>query len=171
MGWLHPYIAYTCPSHLVFLWIVFFGELLVVFLFSCSLVLFHSFLFIFSHLILDYTMSAKKQVEALLSEAAGSTAASTRAKLTAAIQEIQTMLSATKSSVYDLCVNIERAKSRVEVKRAFKEFNDVMRILLEAAPTDRHDTLVRDYLWSLKLSKRLRKTLLSTSPVTVALLQ
>ena len=110
-------------------------------------------------------------MEALLSEAVGSTAATAKANLTAAVQEIQTILSATKSSVYDLCVNMERAKYMVEVKQAFKELNAVVRILLEAAPTDQHDTLVRDSLWSLKLSKRLRETLLSTSPVTVALLQ
>ena len=36
---------------------------------------------------------------------------------------------------------------------------------------DQHDTLVRDVLCSLDLSKRLRETLLSTSPVAVALLQ
>ena len=116
-------------------------------------------------------MSAKKEAEALLSEAVGSTAASVKANLTEAIQEIQTMLSATKSSVYDLCVNIERAKNRVDVKRAFREFNAVMRILLEAATADQHDTLVRDSLCSLKLSKRWRETLLSTSPVSLALLQ
>ena len=56
-------------------------------------------------------MSAKKQVEALLSEAGGSTAASAKANLTAAVQEIQTMLAATKCSVYDLCINIEKAKN------------------------------------------------------------
>ena len=81
------------------------------------------------------------------------------------------MLAATKSSVYDLCINIEKAKSRVELKQAFKEFNAVMRILLEAAPTDRHHTLVRDSLCSLKLSKRLRGTLLFTTTVCLALLQ
>ena len=116
-------------------------------------------------------MSAKKQVEALLSEAGGSTAASAKANLTAAVQEIQTMLAATKCSVYDLCINIEKAKNRVELKQAFKEFNAVMRIFLEAAPTDRHPTIARNALCSFKLSKRLRETLLSASPVAVALVQ
>ena len=36
---------------------------------------------------------------------------------------------------------------------------------------DQHDTYVRDSLCSFRLSKSLRETLLSTSPVTVALLQ
>ena len=57
------------------------------------------------------------------------------------------------------------------MKQAFKEFNAVVRILLEAAPGEQHDNLVRNSLCSLKLSKRLKETLLSTTPVAVALLQ
>ena len=78
-------------------------------------------------------MSAKKQVEALLSEVGGSTAATAKANLAAATQEVQTMLRATKSSLYKLCVNMEKARNRAEVLQAFKEFNAVVRIWLEAA--------------------------------------
>ena len=116
-------------------------------------------------------MSAKKQVEALLSEAGGTTAATVKASLAAASQEIHTMLEATKSSFNKLCINMEKARNKAEVLQAFKEFNAVVRILLEAAPGDQHDHLVRDVLCSFDLSKRLRKSLLSTSPVPVALLQ
>ena len=44
------------------------------------------------------------------------------------------MLRATKSSLNNLCVNREKARNRAEVLQAFKEFNAVVRILLEAAP-------------------------------------
>ena len=102
-------------------------------------------------------MSTEEQVDALLSEAEGNTAAKAAASLNAAIREVRTILSTSKSSLFDLCVNMEKAKSRAEVKAAFKEFNAVVRILLESAPGDQFTTLVRDALCSFKLSDRLRE--------------
>ena len=61
----------------------------------------------------------KEQVDILLSEAGGSTTARVEASLTAAKLEIQKMLSATKNSLYKLCVNMEKAKDKAEVKAAF----------------------------------------------------
>ena len=101
-------------------------------------------------------MSVKEQVGAHLSKAGASTAAVAKANLTAAKQEIKTMLSTAKSSVCELCVSMEREKNRTEVKQAFKEFNAVVTILLEAALVEHHDTLMRDSLCFFKLSKRLR---------------
>ena len=114
-------------------------------------------------------MSIEAQVENLLSGAGASSTTKAVASLKAAKQEIGKMLSTTKSSMYDLCVNIEKAKDRAEVKAAFTEFNMVVRILLEAAPGDEHDALVRESLCSFKLSARLKEALLSASSVSVAL--
>ena len=116
-------------------------------------------------------MSIEAQVGDLLSSAGGSSTTKVVAALEAAKQEIGRMLNATKSSMYDLCVNIEKAKNRAEVKAAFTEFNMVVRILLEAAPGDEHNTLVRESLCSFKLSARLEEALLSVSSVSVALLK
>ena len=54
-------------------------------------------------------MSIEAQVERLLSGAGGSSTAKAVAALEAAKQEIGRMLEATESSMYDLCVNIEKA--------------------------------------------------------------
>ena len=116
-------------------------------------------------------MSTEEQVGVLLSEAEGNTTARAVASLTSAAQEVRTILGTSKSSFSDLCANMEKAKSRAEVKAAFKEFNAVVSILLEAAPGDQFTALVKDSLCSFKLSDRLREALLSTSPVSVALIQ
>ena len=47
---------------------------------------------------------------------------------------VERMLSATSSSVFDLCTNIERAKSKDEVKAAFTQFNVLVRMFLEQHP-------------------------------------
>ena len=116
-------------------------------------------------------MSIEAQVEQLLSGAGGNSTTKAVAALEAAKQEIGRILDATKSSMYDLCVNIEKAKNRAEVKAALTAFNMVIRILLEAAPGDEHNTLVKDSLSSFRLSSRLEETLLTVSPVSEALLQ
>ena len=116
-------------------------------------------------------MSIEAQVEQLLSGAGGSSTSKAVAALEEAKQEIGRILDATKSSMYDLCVNIEKAKNRAEVKAALTAVNMVIRILLEAAPGDEHNTLVKDSLSSFRLSARLEETLLTVSPVSEALLQ
>ena len=100
---------------------------------------------------------AKEQVNILLSEAGGSTTARVEASLTAAKLEVQKMLNATKNSLHNLCVNMENAKDKAEVKAAFKQFNAVVSIFLEAAPGVQHDNLVRDCLCSFELSPRLKE--------------
>ena len=87
-------------------------------------------------------MSTEEQVDILLSEAEGNTTARAVASLSAATQEVRTILGTSKSSFFDLCANMERAKSKAEVKAAFKEFNAVVRILLEAAPGEQFSELV-----------------------------
>ena len=116
-------------------------------------------------------MSTEAQVERLLSGAGGSSTTKAVAALEAAKQEIGRMLNATRSSMYDLCINIEKAKNRAEVKAAFTAFNMVIRILLEAAPGVEHNTLVKESLSSFKLSPRLEEALRSVSSVSAALSQ
>ena len=84
-------------------------------------------------------------------------------------QEVVKMLSATGSSVFDLCNNIEKARTKAEVKTAFTEFNVVARIFLEAAPRAEHDRLVRDSLCSVRLSGPLRSILEYATSVPEAL--
>ena len=86
-------------------------------------------------------MSIEEQVESLLSGsgAGESLAAKAATSLRSAEQEIRRMLSISNTSIHDLCINIEKAKSKSKVKAAFKQLNMVVRILLEAAPGEAHD--------------------------------
>ena len=81
------------------------------------------------------------------------------------------MLSATSSSFFDLCTNIEEAKSRGELKTAFTQFNAVVRMFLEAAPRAEQDKLVREALCSVRLSGRLKLALQAAASVPDALAQ
>ena len=116
-------------------------------------------------------MSAEQEVATLLVEAGNSSADKAILNLDLAKQEVVKMLSTTGSSVFNLCTNIERARTKAEVKTAFTQFNVVARIFLEAAPRAEHDRLVRDSLCSVRLSGRLRSCLESATSVPEALAQ
>ena len=91
-------------------------------------------------------MSIEHQVTELLSSTDNSLAGRAKADLDLAWQEVKNLLRATNSSVFELCMNIERAKNRLELKAAFKQFNAVIRMFLEAAPgTD--DSLVMNSIF------------------------
>ena len=116
-------------------------------------------------------MSVNQEVEEELAGAVVSTAAKATLSLDLAAQEVKKMLSATSSSMLDLCINIEKATSKDEVKVAFTEFNGVTRIFIEAAPEAEHDRLVRNSLCLAQPSPRLRSFLQSASSVPEALTQ
>ena len=116
-------------------------------------------------------MSVNQEVEEELAGAVVSTAARATLSLDLAAQEVKKMLSATSSSMLDLCINIEKATSKDEVKVAFTEFNGVTRIFIEAAPEAEHDRLVRNSLCLAQPSPRLRSFLQSASSVPEALTQ
>ena len=101
-------------------------------------------------------MSVEQEVAGILADADDSSTASALSNIRLALQGVDRMLSATSSSIYDLCTNIEGAKSKGEVKAAFTQFNVVVRMFLEAAPKEEHDKLVRDALCSVRLSDRLQ---------------
>ena len=100
-------------------------------------------------------MSVAQEIAKVLS---GTTEVSTdraRANLDLAQQEVKKMLSVANSSVFDLCMNIENARSKATVKAAFTQFNAISRFFLEAAPGAEHATLVRDSLCATGVSERL----------------
>ena len=116
-------------------------------------------------------MSVNQEVEEELAGAVVSTAARATLSLDLAAQEVKKMLSATSSSMLDLCINIEKATSKDEVKVAFTAFNGVTRIFIEAAPEAEHDRLVRNSLCLAQPSPRLSSFLQSASSVPEALTQ
>ena len=85
-------------------------------------------------------MSVEDKVAEVLSDTTGLTATRARVNLGLAKQEVAKMLSVSNSSIFDLCMNIENAWSKATVKSAFKQFNGVIRIFMEAAPGAEHST-------------------------------
>ena len=114
-------------------------------------------------------MSVEQEVAEVLSNTAEASTVRARANLDLAQQEVNKMLSVTNSSVCDLCIDIENARSKPTVKAALTQFNAVVRFFLEAAPGAEHDTLVRDYLLSTRVSERLGELLRSSASVEEAL--
>ena len=119
----------------------------------------------------SFAMSAEQEVTRLLSGSGDDLASKALLSLDLAKQEVIRMLSATGSSVLQLCTSIESARSKQEVKAAFTQFNLVIRIFLKAAPNAEHDSLVRDSLCSVGLSDRLELLLQSAASVPEALSQ
>ena len=116
-------------------------------------------------------MSVEQQVTELLSGVDNSSAEKAKTNLELARQEVEKLLRATNSSVYDLCMYIERAKNRLEVKAAFKKFNVIIRMFREAAPGAEHDSLVRKAICSVRLSVRLKALMETAGSVPLALAQ
>ena len=116
-------------------------------------------------------MSAEQEVTKLLSGARDDLASKALVNLNLAKQEVIGMLSATSSSVLQLCTNIESARSKEEVKAAFTQFNSIIRIFLKAAPNAQHESLVRDTHCYVGLSDRLSLLLQSAASVPEALAQ
>ena len=116
-------------------------------------------------------MSVEQEVAGILADADDSSTASALSNIRLALQGVDRMLSATSSSMFDLCTNIEGAKSRGELKTAFTQFNAVVRMFLEAAPRAEHDKLVREALCSVRLSERLKVALQAAASVPEALAQ
>ena len=114
-------------------------------------------------------MSVAQEVADVLSGTAEDSTVRARANLDLAQREVNRMLSVANSSVFDLCMNIENARSKATVKAAFTQFNASIRFFLEAAPDAEDDTLVRDTLCATRVSERLEELLRSSSSVEEAL--
>ena len=117
----------------------------------------------------DTTMSADKEIATMLSYPGKTPTEKVLLNLNLAKKEVLKVLKATGSSVFDLCTNIEGARTREGLKAAFSQFNMMMRVFLETAPTAEHIKLVLDTFCSIRLSERLRASLESTSSVPEAL--
>ena len=116
-------------------------------------------------------MSLEAQVSEILESTEEPSASKVQDNLSATQQEVVKMLSISKSSVLDLCMNIENARSKATLKSAFKQFNAIIRIFFEAALGVENDTLVRETIGATGVSNRLRGLLESASSVEEALTQ
>ena len=114
-------------------------------------------------------MSLVQEVKDILSEAAGVPSDKARENMDMALRELTQILSASGDTLFDICLRAEAAVSSVEARATFKQFNLLMRILLEAAPGLEHEALLRQAILSIKVSKRFSGAISSASSIRTAI--
>ena len=117
------------------------------------------------------TMSVEQDVSRILEgtvpeESEGGSESAALAKV-----EVSKLLKVSDFSMLALCQDIEQASTKEALRTAFRQLNNITRILLKADPLGAHNDLVRDALVSLLVSERLETLLTTIAPVNVALVQ
>ena len=95
-------------------------------------------------------MAAQEEVTELLGGIVEDTDIKT--SVNGALQEVRTLLTTTKESFTDICLEIEYASNRNALKAAFRRFNRILQMLVEAAPNDSYYHLCLEALIELKPS-------------------
>ena len=114
-------------------------------------------------------MSLVQEVKDILSAAAGGPSDKARENMDMALRELKKIMSETGDTMLDICLRAEAAVSSVEARATFKQFNLLMRILLEAAPGLEHEGLLRQAILSIKMSKRFSGAISSASSIRTAI--
>ena len=114
-------------------------------------------------------MSLAQEVTDILSEAAGVPAAKSRDNMDMALKELTRLMSASGETMFDICLRAEAAVTSGEARAAFKQFNLLMRILLEAAPGLEHEGLLRQAILTIKVSQRFGEAISSASSIRTAI--
>ena len=100
-------------------------------------------------------MSALQEVQEIIAEVSGVPPAKAKENVNRAHMEATKLMELSGLTLLDLCLKIEAATTGMEARAAFKDFNRLMMIYLEAAPAPEHDKLLRGVLSSFKLSGKL----------------
>ena len=100
-------------------------------------------------------MSALQEVQEIIAEAAGVPPAKAKENVSRAHKEATKLMEVSGFTLIDVCHKIEAASTSMEARAAFKDFNRLMMIYLEAAPAPEHDKLLRGVLSSTELSGKL----------------
>ena len=104
-------------------------------------------------------MAADQEIVRVLAQADGISLTGAQDQIDLALKEISKLLAATSDSLMLICKAMEDASSREELGQAFKRFNGITRILLEAVPGTEFDQMVLDAGRSFELSPRLNNCL------------
>ena len=100
-------------------------------------------------------MAADQEVSSILAEAEGGSFLRAKEQVDLAVKEVTRLLAATNESLVVICETIENASSREELSHAFKRFNGVTRILLEATTGADFDQAMLEAVRSFVMSPRL----------------
>ena len=110
-----------------------------------------------------HTMAADQEIVRVLAQADGISLTGAQDQIDLALKEISKLLAATGDSLMLICKAMEDASSREELCQAFKRFNGITRILLEAVPESEFDQMVLNTGRSLELSPKLNNFHRATS--------
>ena len=115
-------------------------------------------------------MAAEQEIMRVLAEADEVPVSRAQQQVDMAVKEVTSLLTATNESLVLICKAIEVASSREELKDAFKRFNGITRILLEAVPGTDFDQMVLKAGRSLEMSPRLNDFLAGADSLKSGLL-
>ena len=113
-------------------------------------------------------MSLVQDVKDILSEAAGAPTVGAKDNMDMALRELKRLMTASGDTMVDICLRAEAAVTSNEARAAFKQFNLLMRILLEAAPGLEHEDLLRQAIESIKVSRRFSVAISSATSIRTA---
>ena len=99
-------------------------------------------------------MSTVKDVCELIAEVGGSPGDRGKEDIRLAIQAVEKLLNTTGTTFPDICSAVEDAETRDQLAAAFKRFNAILRVLLEAFPDVEHKVMVLDAVKELRPSVR-----------------
>ena len=114
-------------------------------------------------------MSDKLEVQEIIAKVPVVPSATAKANLDRAHKEVASLMSSTRCTLFELCTRAEAATTSNEAKAAFKRFNLLMGIYLNAAPGAEGDQLLRGVLGTIRLSDLLVASIASATSVRDAL--
>ena len=114
-------------------------------------------------------MSAMLEVQEIIAKVPVVPPATAKANLDRAHKEVASLMSSTHWTLFDLCTRAEAATTGDEAKAAFKRFNLLMGIYLNAAPGAEGDQLLRGVLGTIRLTELLVASIASATSVRGAI--
>ena len=114
-------------------------------------------------------MAADQEVSSILAEAESGSFLRAQEQVDLAVKEVTRLLAATNESLVLICETIENASSREELSRAFKRFNGITRILLEATTGADFDQAMLEAVRALVMTPRLGNSLAGATSLRTGL--
>ena len=122
---------------------------------------------------LDFTMSVEQEVDDIVQVVPADLQSqqddTVVEALNLAVSEVSTLLKGTEYSFMDICTDVEQATSSDDCRRAFRQFNKVVRMILLAAPGGGHHLNIKDALHVLEPSEQFSNLLEVHDTITEAI--
>ena len=110
-----------------------------------------------------------EEVSQIMAEVEGDTSERAEANVSLAVQEVTKILSVTNDSLAAICLAVEEAGTKADLKAAFRRLNAITQIFLQALPAPEHADILRDAFSRFQSSDRLLAFLNSSSSLRDAI--